>query len=83
MLEVTNAEYLHDYIIKLDFNDGTHGKLDFEGLLWGTMFEPLKELDTFKAFHLSQTFHTICWPNEADFAPEFLKEKMTEQNGWM
>jgi hypothetical protein len=42
--------------------------------------KPLKNKEKFKSFHLSKTLHTIQWPNDADFAPEFLYQKMIEQN---
>jgi hypothetical protein len=43
------------------------------------MFEPLRDPATFQRFKLSPVLHTICWENDADFAPEFLYEKMVEQ----
>ena len=42
------------------------------GELHGPVFEPLKDLDAFKAFILHPELHTLVWPNGADFSPEFL-----------
>jgi hypothetical protein len=36
------------------------------------IFSPLIDKEYFKNFSLR--FNTICWENEADFAPEFLYE---------
>jgi hypothetical protein len=83
MLEVIHAEYAGDYKIRLCFNNGEEGVVDLKGSLWGPMFEPLKDIETFKRFHVSEILHTVCWENEADFAPEFLFEKMLEQSSMM
>jgi len=79
MLEVTSAEYVGGYKIRLGFNTGESGVVDLETALWGPVFEPLKDLDLFQRFRVSEVFHTICWDNNADLAPEFLHEKMAEQ----
>ena len=75
MLEVTTAEYVEGYKIRVSFNTGQSGIVDLEGALWGPVFEPLKDLSVFKGFEVSKTIHTVCWENDADFAPEFLYDK--------
>jgi hypothetical protein len=40
------------------------------------MFEPLKDIDRFKSFHVDPDIETIVWDNGADLAPEFLYDKM-------
>lgn len=72
MLEVTNADYVDGYRIRLGFNTGETRIVDLEDSLWGPMFEPLRDLNEFKRFAVSDVLHTLCWPNEADFAPEYL-----------
>lgn len=76
ILHVTEAEYLHDYVIWLRFNDGTSGEVDLENELYGSMFEPLKDIKSFKSFKVDPVLDTIVWENGADLAPEFLYEKM-------
>jgi hypothetical protein len=80
MLEVTSAEYVEGYKIRVSFNTGQAGIVDLKGALWGPVFEPVKDPSVFKRFKVSETLHTICWENGADFAPEFLLEKMVEQS---
>ncbi len=79
MVELTTAKYVKDYRIFVAFNTGEEGELDLENALWGPIFEPLKDLNVFKRFEVSPLFHTIVWENEADFAPEFLRDKLLEQ----
>jgi hypothetical protein len=79
MLEVTHAEHVEDYKIRVTFNTGETGVVDLEDALWGPVFEPLKDAAVFRRFRVSDVLHTICWENDADFAPEFLYDKMAEQ----
>ena len=76
MLHVTKAKYLDGYRIHVAFSNGEQGVVDLEDALWGPAFEPLQDLEAFKRFHVSETFRTVCWDNGADFAPEFLYDKM-------
>ena len=71
---IESAEYLESYKIRLVFFDGKIRTIDLEGELWGEMFEPLKDLDTFQQFKVHPELRTIVWPNGADLAPEFLYE---------
>lgn len=80
MLEVTTAEYLGGHRLRLSFNNGDEGTVDLSDVLWGPMFEPLKDMAAFQRFEVSPVLHTICWDNNADLAPEFLHQKMVEQN---
>jgi len=79
MLEVVNAEYVADYRIRVRFNTGEEGVADLRDALWGPVFEPLKDIAAFRRFTVSEVLHTVCWENGADLAPEFLHDKLTEQ----
>ena len=69
-LHVTDAEFLEDYQVRIAFNNGDTGVIDLEPHLWGPVFEPLRDPQAFSRFSISG--HTLVWPNDADFAPEFL-----------
>jgi len=75
-IHVTKAKYLKKYQIWLSFNDGSKGIIDLALELEGEIFEPLKEINFFKSFCLEG--HTLSWNNGADFAPEFLRENLTQ-----
>ncbi len=79
MLKVVQAEYLDGYRLKVRFNTGEAGVVDLADSLWGPVFEPLRQIELFKRFHLSSVLHTIAWDNEADFAPEHLLDKIIEK----
>jgi Protein of unknown function (DUF2442) len=72
---VTNARYVRDYLIEIEFNDGKKNVVDFEPWLTGPIFKPLKSKPYFKKFFIDGP--TIAWPNGADIAPETLYEAAT------
>ena len=76
ILHVKEAKYLHDYMIWLRFNDDAEGEVNLKDELYGEVFEPLKNLEMFKSFRVDSVLETIVWENGADFAPEFLYDKM-------
>jgi hypothetical protein len=71
-IEVTKAEYLDGYRVKLQFNNGETKIADLSQSLNGVVFMPLKDIEFFKRFTIK--FNTIEWENGADFAPEYLYE---------
>ncbi len=42
-IHVTDAEYLHDYRLRLHFNNGVEGIVDLQAEFYGEVFEPLAE----------------------------------------
>lgn len=76
LIWITNANYIEEYQIELEFNNQKKGVVDFKKLLDKKIFEPLKETSTFKNFKLNSW--TIEWENGADFSPEFLLENIKE-----
>ncbi|MFH1115413.1 MAG: DUF2442 domain-containing protein [Pseudomonadota bacterium] len=73
-LHVTKVEYLRDYRLLLEFDDGTVREIDLYKELYGEVFEPLKNLDLFRQVFVNSDTNTIEWPNGADFAPEYLRQ---------
>lgn len=76
--EVVEARYLGQFRVWLRFNDGLVGELDLSAELHGEVFEPLNDPAYFAGFVLD---HTLTWPNGADFAPEFLHERVSASSG--
>jgi len=73
---IDEARYLDEFRIWLRFDDGAAGEVDLSQELSGPVFEPLRRVEFFRRFQLHPEFKTLVWPNGADFAPEFLRERL-------
>jgi len=76
MVRLVEARYVRDYVIWLRFSDGLAGEVDLRDELDGPVFEPLRQPAVFQRVCLHPELHTVVWPNGADFAPEFLHERV-------
>jgi len=74
--KVIDAKYVRDFVIHLRFDDGVEGDVNLQNELEGEIFQPLKDPSYFRQFTIYKELFTISWPNGADFAPEFLYEKL-------
>jgi hypothetical protein len=74
MVRVIQARHVREYIVWLRFSDGIEGEVDLRDELFGEVFAPLKDPAVFRLFCVHPEWHTIAWPNGADFAPEFLHD---------
>ena len=72
-VHVVEARYLGGYRVWLRFDDGLEGEVDLESVLWGPVFEPLKDPAYFANFSIDLT---LTWPNGADIAPESLHRRV-------
>ena len=73
---VIEARHVRAHTVWLRFRDGTSGEIDLAPALRGPIMEPLKDVAFFKEFDVHPDFHPLAWPNGADFAPEFLHDKV-------
>ena len=69
-LHVTDAKHVQGHRVHVWFNDGASAEIDLSQSLDGPIFEPLRDVEYFRAFTI--VGHTLAWPNGADFAPEYL-----------
>ncbi len=72
LLCVTEATYVHNYVLRLQFNNGAVRLFDFSTVYDKGIFTKLKDLVYFKNFTLDP--FTVDWNNEIGFAPEYLYE---------
>ena len=77
---VVEARYLGDYKVWLEFNDGRKGVVDLSDELHGEEHTPLRNRELFSTFYLDYGLASIAWLDGADFAPEFLYEKLKAMN---
>jgi hypothetical protein len=79
LVHVTGVEVVRDHRLRLVFEDGTEGEVDFSGCKWHGVFEPLADQAYFRQVELDRELGTIVWPNGADIAPETLYSWVTGQ----
>jgi hypothetical protein len=72
IVHVADVRCLGGYRLRLDFDDGCSGEVDFSGEDWRGVFAPLADQRFFEAVELDEQLGTIVWPNGADIAPETL-----------
>ena len=81
LLQVEKANYIKNYMLHVNFNDGTEGDIDLKDTIFNDnrkIFKELQKIDNFKNFSIA--LNTVCWYNNLDLAPEYIKEKIAEQN---
>jgi hypothetical protein len=71
---VTRFSIVGPYTLAVGFSDNTEQRIDFEPVLRGALFEPLRDLATFNAVRLDDEAGTLVWPNDADFDPATLHD---------
>ena len=71
---VTSLEMVAPFTLELQFDDGTNQKIDFEPVLSGELYGPLRDPNLFNQVRIDSEVHTIVWPNGADFEPATLRD---------
>ena len=71
---VTHFSIVSPYTLTVAFADGTEQRIDFEPVLHGALFGPLRDLTIFNAVRLDAEVGTLVWPNDADFDPAMLHD---------
>jgi Protein of unknown function (DUF2442) len=71
---VRSFEIVGPYTLKVDFTDDTEQVINFDPVLGGELFGPLRELSLFNQVRLDNETQTLVWPNGADFDPATLHD---------
>jgi hypothetical protein len=79
ILRINAAEVRDNHCLYLLFNDGTEKVADLSPILYGPIFEPLRDPNYFSRVQLDPVCRTVVWPNRADFAPEALLALSAEE----
>lgn len=56
------------------FDDSTQQLIDFEPVLEGDLYGPLRDTALFNQVSVDPEVHTLVWPNGADFDPATLHD---------
>jgi hypothetical protein len=71
-IKISAVEVLEGYSLRLYFYNGTIKEINLEPVLYGVLYEPLRNLELFRQVAVNDETGTIEWPNGADFDPELL-----------
>jgi hypothetical protein len=71
---VSRFEIVSPYTLRVVFDDGSEQSINFESVLAGELFGPLRDLTMFNKVRLDAEVHTLVWPNGADFDPATLHD---------
>lgn len=71
---VKSFEIIHSYTLRVRFDDDTEQTIDFQPVLAGELYGPLREVEFFNRVTIDPEVHTLVWPNGADFDPATLHD---------
>lgn len=69
---VTDFRFVGPYQLRVAFRDGLVREIDFQPVLAGALYGPLRDQQIFNQVRLDPEVHTLVWPNGADFDPATL-----------
>jgi hypothetical protein len=72
---VVGAAVIRDHVLRLLFDDGTVGDVDFSAEEWRGVLKPLGDPKYFARIRVDSESGTVTWPNGEDLAPEPLYEQ--------
>ena len=79
LVHPVSVQVVGDHRLRLTFEDGLVGDVDFSDETWNGVFEPLRDPSYFARVRVDPEVRTIAWPNGADMAPEPLYEAASRQ----
>jgi hypothetical protein len=71
---VNSFEVVGPYMLRVAFDDESEQVINFEPVLAGELFGPLRDLILFNKVRLDPEAHTLVWSNGADFDPATLHD---------
>ena len=69
---VLSVDAVADYTLRIQFNDNTEQIINFQPVLAGELYGPLKDVSLFNQVTIDPEIHTLIWPNGADFEAAIL-----------
>ena len=71
---VISFEIQAPYTLRVCFDDDTEQTIEFQAILEGELFGPLRDVSLFNQVRIDPEVHTLVWPNGADFDPATLHD---------
>lgn len=79
---IVGCELVGGYRLKMRFDDGLERVVDFEPILWGELYGPLRDPQMFRSVRIDPEFKTLIWENGADFDPSILHDWPEHEREW-
>lgn len=73
IVAVTSFRQVGPYTLAVEFDDGATQTINFEPVLHGRMYGPLRDPEFFRKVRIDPDVPTLVWPNDADFDPATLR----------
>ncbi len=83
LYEVTKFRIVGMYRLWLEFDDGATQEIDFEPILHGNLYGPLRDPEMFAQVAIDPISRTLVWPTGADFDPETLRNWPHYRAAWV
>jgi hypothetical protein len=74
LVDVVRFTQVGTYTLKVRFEDGAEQTINFEPVLYGEVFGPLRDPALFALVRLDPEVRNLVWPNGAEFDPWTLHE---------
>jgi hypothetical protein len=75
-------EIIAPYTLRVKFDDQSEQIIDFQPILAGELYRPLRDLALFNQVRIDSEVHTLVWPNGADFDPATLHDWPEHRDAW-
>jgi hypothetical protein len=72
--QVRSFEIVAPHTVRVLFEDGTAQTINFQPVLVGELYGPLRDVDLFSRVRIDPDTRTLVWPNGADFDPATLHD---------
>ncbi|MDZ4799935.1 MAG: DUF2442 domain-containing protein [Bryobacteraceae bacterium] len=72
--KVTDFKIVGPFQLCVRFDDATEQAIDFQPVLRGELYGPLRDLALFNQVRIDPEADTLVWPNGADFDPATLHD---------
>ena len=70
LVRIQSVKPIRNFIVHLEFTDGTSREVDLEPHLRGQIFEPIRNnMELFKSVRVDEGIKTICWKTEPILIP--------------
>src|SRR5580692_3011101 len=79
---VRSFDIVASYTIRIRFDDDTEQTIDFQPVLAGEVYGPLRDLDLFNQVRIDSEVETLVWPNGADFDPATLHDWPSQEQAF-